>query len=241
MLTWNVLFLILLCTKSLTCIHVSFHIILVYMICSAVQCLNPPQKTQIRRKPAFFSYFSKSYIKNNIRAVVFYTIFTIINVALFILSAVRYRSSNGFVIVARGCGMCLNFNCAFIVVLMLRSSLTKLRSTRAGGYLPIDQGIYIHKMVGWVVTVQSLVHTGTHLGNLCEFDRNSNIRMIVICYIRQYHVQCICCSLSLYFHRNFSPLFSAIYEYGLRLCLVITLYVISYDTLLKYSFSPFSE
>ena len=175
--------------EAIILIHVRFHMILLYMTCSAVQCLNPPQKTQRRRKPAFISYFSKSYIKNNIRAVVFYTIFTLINVALFILSAVRYRSSNGFVIVARGCGMCLNFNCAFIVVLMLRSSLTKLRSTRAGGYLPIDQGIYIHKMVGWVVTVQSLVHTGAHLGNLCEFDRNSNISIFVICYIRQYHVQ----------------------------------------------------
>ena len=62
--------------------------------------------------------------------------------------------------------MCLNFNCSFIVVLMLRHTLTFIRSTPIGPYLPLDQSISIHKMVGIVIFVQSVLHTLAHFGNI---------------------------------------------------------------------------
>ena len=65
--------------------------------------------------------------------------------------------------------MALNFNCAFILVLMLRRCISFLRSTRLAPYLPLDQHILFHKMVGVVIAIESAVHTVAHLGNIGEF------------------------------------------------------------------------
>ncbi|KAI0213699.1 NADPH oxidase 5 [Lamellibrachia satsuma] len=44
--------------------------------------------------------------------------------------------------------------------------LTLLRSLRLSTYLPLDDNIYFHKVVGVVIVVQSVVHTLAHLANL---------------------------------------------------------------------------
>ncbi|XP_050094231.1 uncharacterized protein LOC126576951 [Anopheles aquasalis] len=105
------------------------------------------------------------YIKNNYVYLSFLTIFTLINVGLFISRAIQYRQSNGFVILARACGQCLNFNCAFILVLMLRQCITFLRTRGFTAFLPLDQHIYLHKLTGVLVAIYSLVHTIMHLFN----------------------------------------------------------------------------
>ena len=96
----------------------------------------------------------------------FLLIYWLVNIGLFILNAVRYKDNNGWVIVARGAGMVLNFNGTFVVVLMLRSCLTWLRTTRVGHYLPLDQTVLFHKMVGLVIAFFTLVHTVAHLVNI---------------------------------------------------------------------------
>ena len=60
--------------------------------------------------------------------------------------------------------MCLNFNSVFILVLMLKSCLTWLRSTWIGKYLPIDQHIQYHKSVAVMITILSILHFFGHLG-----------------------------------------------------------------------------
>ncbi|XP_058986833.1 uncharacterized protein LOC101895123 isoform X2 [Musca domestica] len=106
-----------------------------------------------------------AYMKNNHVFVTYLFFYIAINVCLFVSRAIQYRASNGFVIVARACGQCLNFNCAWILVLMLRNSLTYLRSRGLSTYLPLDNHIYLHKLTGIVVSVLSLVHTVMHLFN----------------------------------------------------------------------------
>ena len=64
--------------------------------------------------------------------------------------------------------MALNFNCAFILVLVLRRCITFLRCTRLASYLPLDQHILFHKMVGAVIAIESAIHTVAHLGNVGE-------------------------------------------------------------------------
>ncbi|KAJ8982926.1 hypothetical protein NQ317_004582 [Molorchus minor] len=64
------------------------------------------------------------YVKNNYVYLIFLAAFLFVNAALFISRAVQYRESNWFTIFARACGQCLNFNCMFILVLMLRQSIT---------------------------------------------------------------------------------------------------------------------
>ncbi|TMW41180.1 hypothetical protein DOY81_013740 [Sarcophaga bullata] len=97
-----------------------------------------------------------AYMKNNHVFVTYLFIYIAINVCLFVSRAIQYRASNIYVIFARACGQCLNFNCAWILVLMLRHSLTYLRSRGIATYLPVDNHIYLHKLTGIVVSILSL-------------------------------------------------------------------------------------
>lgn len=72
---------------------------------------------------------------------------------------------NLIIVTSTPAGQCLNFNCAWILVLMLRHSLTYLRSQGLSSYLPLDNHIYLHKLTGIVVSILSLLHTIAHLFN----------------------------------------------------------------------------
>ena len=65
--------------------------------------------------------------------------------------------------------MGLNFNCAFIVVLVMRKCLNFLRARALASLLPFDEAIDLHKLVGVVIALQSVGHTLAHFGNLCEY------------------------------------------------------------------------
>ncbi|XP_034479034.1 NADPH oxidase 5 isoform X2 [Drosophila innubila] len=107
-----------------------------------------------------------AYMKNNQVFVTYLFFYITVNLCLFISRAIEYRLSNGFVIIARACGQCLNFNCAWVLVLMLRHSLTYLRSRGLSSFLPLDHHVYLHKLTGITISVLSLVHTIMHLFNL---------------------------------------------------------------------------
>ncbi|XP_070850722.1 NADPH oxidase 5 isoform X2 [Drosophila suzukii] len=109
--------------------------------------------------------FSLAYMKNNQVFVTYLFFFITVNLCLFISRAIQYRASNGFVIIARACGQCLNFNCAWVLVLMLRHSLTYLRGRGLSSYLPLDHHVYLHKLTGITISVLSLIHTIMHLFN----------------------------------------------------------------------------
>ena len=112
------------------------------------------------------THLNLKYIHNNLVKILF-MIFLLLSICgFFILGCVRYRDRNGFVIVARGCGSVLNYVCAIIVVFMLRRTLTWLRNTFLGPYLPIDDSIPIHKFVGYCIFFFSILHTIMHLINI---------------------------------------------------------------------------
>ena len=69
-------------------------------------------------------------------------------------------------IIARVFGAALNFNCALMLVLVLRKHFTWMRTKGGHAILPIDDFIEIHKFIGCVILVESLIHTGAHLINL---------------------------------------------------------------------------
>lgn len=106
-------------------------------------------------------------VNNNRAASVFLVIYAAINVALFTHAMQTYAEQGAtiFVQIARGCGACLNFNGALILVPMLRHLLTWLRQSLIGGLLPIDDSIAFHKLVGHVMMAFALVHTAAHLVN----------------------------------------------------------------------------
>ncbi|OWK09824.1 NOX5 [Cervus elaphus hippelaphus] len=88
-----------------------------------------------------------------------------LHVLLFALAASAYRAFGASVMVAKGCGQCLNFDCSFIAVLMLRRCLTWLRATWLAQVLPLDHNIQFHQLMGYVVVGLSLVHTVAHVVN----------------------------------------------------------------------------
>lgn len=137
---------------------------------SAAQWMKPPVKK--KQKDGLSRYFTKRYILNNLRKVLFFLLYVLANIGFGIYAGWNYRTSNGFIIAARICGMNLNFNCMFILVLMLRKSLTYLRMTKMGNLLPIDQHILFHKMVGIMIAFYSAVHTIAHLGNAFLLDKS---------------------------------------------------------------------
>ncbi|KAJ6642797.1 NADPH oxidase 5, partial [Pseudolycoriella hygida] len=124
--------------------------------------------------------FTAAYLKNNYVFLSFLMIFVLINIGLFISRAIQYRKYNGYVILARACGQCLNFNCAFVLVLMLRQCITFLRTRGFGAFIPLDNHIYMHKLTGVVIAALSLIHTIMHLLNFSlevvhdqELNRNN--------------------------------------------------------------------
>ncbi|XP_055921877.1 NADPH oxidase 5 isoform X2 [Eupeodes corollae] len=121
--------------------------------------------------------FTGAYVRNNQVFVSYLVMYIAINVGLFVSRSIQYRNSNFNTILARACGQCLNFNCAWILVLMLRHSLTYLRSRGFSSYLPLDNHIYLHKLTGMVVSGLSIIHTIMHLCNFSTvvvYDPNIN-------------------------------------------------------------------
>ncbi|KAF9798205.1 hypothetical protein SFRURICE_003164 [Spodoptera frugiperda] len=108
---------------------------------------------------------SRPYFKNNYVFLTYLGLFSLVNVGLFVARCVEYRKANGFVILARACGQCLNFTCSWVLVLMLRHCLTELRVRGFSSYLPLDHHIYLHKLTGVLIAIYSLVHTLMHLCN----------------------------------------------------------------------------
>ncbi|XP_046833687.1 NADPH oxidase 5 [Vespa crabro] len=108
---------------------------------------------------------TKPYMKNNYVYIAFISLFLTINATLFVSRIFQYRRWNGYVILARACGQCLNFNCSFVLVLMLRQCITFLRTNGFSSILPLDHHIYLHKMTGVLIVVFSVVHTVMHLLN----------------------------------------------------------------------------
>ncbi len=116
-----------------------------------------------------------TYIRNNIQSVLFLLSFILINVILFISRSYAYSAFGLLVMLARANGQCLNFTCAFIIVCILRKSITKLRSIGFSEYLPLDHHVYFHKLTGWAIVFYSVFHTVMHVINFRVLSKITTI------------------------------------------------------------------
>ncbi|XP_068266719.1 NADPH oxidase 5 [Nyctibius grandis] len=129
---------------------------------SAASWLKPPQPPERSRRPR---YLTRPYWHNHRSQLACLGAYAGLNLLLFALAALRHAGLGAWLAVARGCGQCLNFNCAFLAVLMLRRCLTWLRATPVAKVLPLDQHVVFHQLVGYVVLALAAVHTGAHVAN----------------------------------------------------------------------------
>ncbi|XP_065168987.1 NADPH oxidase 5 isoform X2 [Atheta coriaria] len=111
--------------------------------------------------------FTLPYVKNNYVYLIFLAGFVLVNMALFLSRAIEYSlmGANICTIIARACGQALNFNCMFVLVLMLRQCITFLRTRGWSAFLPLDQHIYFHKLTGMLIFGLSFLHTIMHIYN----------------------------------------------------------------------------
>ncbi|XP_005239483.2 NADPH oxidase 5 [Falco peregrinus] len=135
---------------------------------SAASWLKPPPPAE---KSCWPRCLTRAYWHNHRSKLAFLGGYVGLNLLLFTLAALRHTGLGGWVVVARGCGQCLNFNCTFLAVLMLRRCLTWLRATPIAKVLPLDQHVVFHQLVGYVVLALAAVHTGAHVANFSRLAR----------------------------------------------------------------------
>ncbi|CAN8187312.1 unnamed protein product [Coccothraustes coccothraustes] len=82
---------------------------------------------------------------------------------LLALGALWHRERGPALALARGCGQSLNLNCALLAALMLRRSLTWLRSTPLAELFPLELHVRGHERVGHLVMALGTAHAGAHL------------------------------------------------------------------------------
>jgi hypothetical protein len=103
-----------------------------------------------------------------------------VNLAL-LLYVIIYRitvtKSNVFVVFSRIGGMLLNFNCALVIVLMLKQTILVIRTNEfLRKLIPIDDHIDFHKIVGRVIAGLATLHTIAHMVNFGRLPGKINLR-----------------------------------------------------------------
>uniref|UniRef100_A0A3P9MCW9 NADPH oxidase, EF-hand calcium binding domain 5 n=1 Tax=Oryzias latipes TaxID=8090 RepID=A0A3P9MCW9_ORYLA len=138
---------------------------------SAANWLKPPDLDQNKHQTP--RYLTRAYWQNNSRKLLFLFGYGVLNLLLFVVAMLRHSDGGVWLMVARGCGQCLNFNCTFVVVLMLRRCLTWLRATWVVRVLPLDQNILLHQIVGYAIFCFSLGHAIAHVVNFANLSQHS--------------------------------------------------------------------
>ncbi len=125
---------------------------------------NEDAADRIEAPPPFASRLKRA-LENRGPYLFFLTLWAAANVIFFARAWHAYEASNAFVRVARGCGACLNFNGALILLPAMRRLLTALRQTRLHAIVPLDDAIALHALAGHTMFVLALAHAGAHLTN----------------------------------------------------------------------------
>uniref|UniRef100_A0A3Q3X745 Uncharacterized protein n=1 Tax=Mola mola TaxID=94237 RepID=A0A3Q3X745_MOLML len=142
---------------------------------SAANWLKPPDLDQKKRQAP--RYLTRAYWHNNSRKLLFLCTYACVSLLLFVGAMLQNSEGGGWYMVAKGCGQCLNFNCTFVMVLMLRRCLTWLRATWVVRVLPLDQNILLHQIVGYAILCFTLVHTTAHICNFVQLSQSSEFSL----------------------------------------------------------------
>ena len=150
---------------------------------------RPPKEKSILQK--LYSilpqrYVSKDYWLNNKSLLSFILLILIINLALFTQRGYYFRNfsmlngftPNIFYLVSRACGR----NSVLVLLLVFRNSITLLRKFGLAAYLPLDNNIYLHKLVGFLIFLQSCLHTIMHLCNFAINVQPNPVKFLQLTY-----------------------------------------------------------
>lgn len=109
---------------------------------------------------------SSDYQYENSGRILFFLIYLFVSIVLSI-SVIIYRVHqrlHWLEVIARICGMQLNFNCMLMIVLMLRYTTTVIRmNRRLRTLIPIDDLSSIHRIIGRWIVVLVFIHALFHM------------------------------------------------------------------------------
>jgi NADPH oxidase 5 len=133
-------------------------------------CPNEDLLSRLDQGKEPFMQRAATYLQDRGMEAAFVTLWLVANVLLFGFAFERYRAAGApwMVWIARGCGACLNFNGALILVPMMRRLLTWIRRTWLNNLIPVDESIAFHKLVGHAMWVFGVVHTVMHFINYAQ-------------------------------------------------------------------------
>uniref|UniRef100_A0A0A0KZQ2 FAD-binding FR-type domain-containing protein n=1 Tax=Cucumis sativus TaxID=3659 RepID=A0A0A0KZQ2_CUCSA len=129
------------------------------------------QRSSIKRLGTKVLYF----LRENWKRIWVLTLWIMVMVGLFIWKFFQYRNKNAFKIMgyclttAKGAAETLKFNMALILLPVCRNTITWLRKTKIGYYVPFDDNINFHKIIAVAIIVGIILHAGNHLA--CDFPR----------------------------------------------------------------------
>merc|ERR1712183_514831 len=89
---------------------------------------------------------------------------------------------NFFYLTSRANGKALLFNSMLVLILVLRKSITALTRFGFSKILPLDNNIYLHKVVGILIFCQGLVHTIAHLFNFGINVQPNPVKFVQLSY-----------------------------------------------------------
>lgn len=118
-------------------------------------------------------YFTKVYWAKNkkflITVLTIFAIMTVITLERLIyfsrMSMLSGFTPNLFYMVSRAAGKNILFLSIIIIMFVLRNSITFLRNKGLGRYLPLDNNIYLHKIIGVLIFILGMIHSLCHFSN----------------------------------------------------------------------------
>ncbi|XAR55100.1 NAD(P)H oxidase [Bertholletia excelsa] len=128
----------------------------------------------IRRMSTKFLY----YVQENWRRLWILCLWMMIMTGLFTWKFFQYKQKNAFkvmgycLLTAKGAAETLKFNMALILLPVCRNTITWLRSTKLGYFIPFDDNINFHKTIAAAIVIGVILHAGNHLA--CDFPRLIN-------------------------------------------------------------------
>jgi len=103
--------------------------------------------------------------ENRLSLLVFFALLAVLNVALFVSNALRYQGQGAWLMLAHGAGGCLNLDGALVLVPVMRRILHWARLTPIGRFLPLDDALLIHRVLGVGLFVLGVIHSIAHFAN----------------------------------------------------------------------------
>ncbi|KAK5812230.1 hypothetical protein PVK06_027651 [Gossypium arboreum] len=127
------------------------------------------KKSRVRRMIKKLLY----YLEENWKRLWVVSLWIMIMTGLFTWKFFQYKQKNSFqvmgycLLTAKGAAETLKFNMALILLPVCRNTITWLRSTKLGLFLPFDDNINFHETIAAAITIGVILHAGNHLA--CDF------------------------------------------------------------------------